>query len=67
MDREDYIRMIDEETQGFCVYPQGYNDGCVDCSLCRKTFIDEIRNVLKSGGHLRLLLVDRGSVQIRGD
>jgi len=67
MDREDYIRMIDEETQGFCVYPPGYNENCQDCTLCRKTFLDDVRHILDCGGHLRLLCIDRGTVQIRGD
>lgn len=54
------INRIDAETQGFCVYPQGYNADCVDCTNCRRAFLDKIRHTLINGGSARLLVIDDG-------
>lgn len=59
------VDRIDRDTQGFCVYPQGYNADCVDCTTCRKMFLAKIRRVLEDGGSARLLVIEGG--KINGD
>ena len=61
-DIERAIEQIDRDTQGFCVYPQGYNADCVDCTTCRETFLGKIRRVLEGGGEARLLVIKEGDV-----
>ena len=64
-DIERAIEQIDRDTQGYCVYPQGYNADCVDCTTCRETFLGKIREILTSGGSARLLVIEEG--KINGD
>lgn len=54
------INRIDAETQGFCVYPAGMNADCIDCTNCRRAFLDKVRQVLIRGGSARLLVIDDG-------
>lgn len=60
---DDVIKAIDRETQGFCVYPQGYNADCVDCANCRRAFLAHVRQVLNKGGSARLLIIDDGELK----
>ena len=64
-DIERAIEQIDRDTQGFCVYPQGYNADCQDCGICREQFLTKIREILTGGGSARLLVIEEG--KINGD
>ena len=59
---DDTVARIDAETQGYCVYPQGYNADCIDCTNCRRDFLAKIRRVLDRGGEARLLIIKDGKV-----
>ena len=59
------VDRIDRDTQGYCVYPQGYNADCQDCGICRKQFLTKIREILTGGGSARLLVIEEG--KINGD
>lgn len=59
------VDRIDRDTQGYCVYPQGYNADCVDCTTCREQFLTKVRKILTDGGSARLLVIEEG--KINGD
>lgn len=59
---EQVISRIDRNTQGYCVYPQGYNADCVDCTTCREMFLAKIRRVLEDGGSARMLVIEEGNI-----
>lgn len=61
-DIERAIEQIDRDTQGFCVYPQGYNADCQDCGICRKQFLAKVRKILTDGGSARLLVIEEGKI-----
>ena len=59
----DSIRIIDDVTKGFCVFPQGMNENCTDCTQCRQTFLKRIEKVMERGGSARLLIIDNGELK----
>lgn len=59
---DEIIKRIDAETRDCCVYPQGYNADCMDCTNCRRAFLDKVRQVLIRGGEARLLIIKDGKV-----
>ena len=44
---EEFIRDLDEQTKDMCVYPDKMTFDCCDCYLCRKDFIDHVREELR--------------------
>ena len=56
------VDRIDRDTQGYCVYPQGYNADCQDCTTCREMFLAKIRQILTDGGSARLLVIEEGKI-----
>jgi len=47
MDTEEmelFIIWLDMQSIEKCVYPEGQNFDCEDCSQCRETFFNRVRN-----------------------
>lgn len=48
---ENFIQKLDEYVRRneMCVYPQGEDFDCMDCTICRQVFYDKIRDELING------------------
>ncbi len=44
---EDFICYLDKKYKDYCVYEDGRNLDCCDCTLCRITFLNQVREDLK--------------------